>query len=118
MLTTINRGFSHGYKEILFPKDSGLIPHGLHIWPRKTHMLMALANLDGSMTGTLYMDTDGSRLLITRSTLSWFSLSFMMLQYKFRCVERRRVGRSIFRAILSRCKVYTATHRICDIYVS
>ena len=46
---------------MLFPKDSGLIPHGLHIWPRTTHMLMALANLDGSMTGTLYMDTDGGR---------------------------------------------------------
>jgi kynurenine 3-monooxygenase len=50
---------THGYKEMLFPKDSGLIQNGLHIWPRRTHMLMALANLDGSMTGTLYMDTTG-----------------------------------------------------------
>ena len=50
---------THGYKEMLFPKDSGLVQHGLHIWPRRTHMLMALANLDGSMTGTLYMDSKG-----------------------------------------------------------
>lgn len=50
---------THGYKEMLFPKGSGLVQHGLHIWPRRTHMLMALANLDGSMTGTLYMDTKG-----------------------------------------------------------
>jgi hypothetical protein len=34
---------------------------GLHIWPRNSHMLMALANLDGSMTGTLYMDSTGGR---------------------------------------------------------
>lgn len=54
-------GHAHAYKEVLFPKDSGLIPHGLHIWPRNNHMLMALANLDGSMTGTLYMDKDGGR---------------------------------------------------------
>ena len=52
---------THGYKEMLFPQGSGLIPHGLHIWPRNTHMLMALANRDGSMTGTLYMDTKGGR---------------------------------------------------------
>lgn len=35
---------------------------GLHIWPRNSHMLMALANLDGSMTGTLYMDSAGGDL--------------------------------------------------------
>lgn len=54
------KGHVHAYKEILFPVGSGLIPEGLHIWPRRNHMLMALANLDGSMTGTLYADTDGS----------------------------------------------------------
>lgn len=58
-LTSNSGGSAHSYKEILFPADSGLIQHGLHIWPRRNHMLMALANLDGSMTGTLYMDKDG-----------------------------------------------------------
>lgn len=61
-----------GYKEILFPKptkDFGAMGHdgseacegfyGLHIWPRGEHMLMALANRDGSFTGTIYMDNDG-----------------------------------------------------------
>ena len=52
----------HGYKEILFPIDSGLKMDGLHIWPRNSHMLMALANLDGSMTGTLYMNTTAGDL--------------------------------------------------------
>ena len=48
-----------GYKEMLFPKTNELEAHGLHIWPRGTHFLMALANLDGSFTGTIYMVNDG-----------------------------------------------------------
>ena len=52
-----------GYKEMLFPKAAataaGLAPHGLHIWPRGQHFLMALVNLDGSFTGTLYMKSEG-----------------------------------------------------------
>lgn len=49
-----------GYKEMLFPKlDDGLARHGLHIWPRGTHFIMALANLDGSFTGTIYMVNEG-----------------------------------------------------------
>lgn len=36
-----------------------LEPYGLHIWPRGTHFLMALANTDGSFTGTIYCDTSG-----------------------------------------------------------
>lgn len=61
-----------GYKEVLFPKPEhdfgasgkdGGEPcegfYGLHIWPRGEHMLMALANRDGSFTGTIYMDNLG-----------------------------------------------------------
>ena len=48
-----------GYKEMLFPKGTSLETHGLHIWPRGTHFLMALANLDGSFTGTIYMVNEG-----------------------------------------------------------
>ena len=52
-----------GYKEMVFPKAAaeaaGMAKHGLHIWPRGEHMLMGLANLDGSFTGTIYMDNKG-----------------------------------------------------------
>jgi kynurenine 3-monooxygenase len=33
--------------------------NALHIWPRKNFMLIALPNLDGSFTCTLFMDHDG-----------------------------------------------------------
>eukprot|EP01134_Creolimax_fragrantissima_P006035 CFRG6035T1 len=48
-----------GYKELQFPKQddekNALRRDALHIWARGTHMLMGLANLDGSFTGTIYM---------------------------------------------------------------
>ena len=48
----------HTYKELLFvkPEKAEDMPtKGLHIWPRGRHMIMGLANLDGSFTGTVYM---------------------------------------------------------------
>jgi len=52
-----------GYKEINFPlsASSGLSTESLHIWPRAKHMLMALANPDGSFTGTIYVDSESVR---------------------------------------------------------
>lgn len=49
-----------GYKEIFFPKTTAgsMEKNGLHIWPRRTHFLMGLANLDGSFTGTIYIDKE------------------------------------------------------------
>ncbi len=48
-----------GYKELHIPaNDDGthkIDKNSLHIWPRGNFMLMALANLDGSFTCTLFM---------------------------------------------------------------
>ena len=46
------------YKELSLPLKQGkpaLKTDALHIWPRGAHMLMALANRDGSFTTTLYL---------------------------------------------------------------
>lgn len=54
----------HGYKELSIPPASDgsfrLEPHALHIWPRGTYMLIALPNLDGSFTCTLFMPFSGA----------------------------------------------------------
>lgn len=57
---------THGYKELTFPAgpdgDYQIETNALHIWPRGTHMMIALPNPDGSFTGTLfwpYADTVG-----------------------------------------------------------
>jgi kynurenine 3-monooxygenase len=53
----------HGYKELEIPGGSGgeslIEQNALHIWPRGEAMLMALPNLDGSFTVTLYMPHRG-----------------------------------------------------------
>lgn len=53
----------HGYKELTIPagvKGSIQIEkHALHIWPRKQFMLIALPNLDGSFTCTLFFPFKG-----------------------------------------------------------
>ncbi len=53
----------HGYKELLIPAaDDGAFrieKNALHVWPRGELMLMALPNLDGSFTVTLYLPYRG-----------------------------------------------------------
>lgn len=53
----------HGYRELLMPAapDGGfrMEKNALHIWPRGKYMLIALPNLDGSYTCTLFMPYEG-----------------------------------------------------------
>lgn len=53
----------HGYKELVIPSASNGVhqidPNALHIWPRGGFMLIALANLDGSFTVTLFLPFEG-----------------------------------------------------------
>ncbi|MDZ4811726.1 MAG: FAD-dependent monooxygenase [Pseudomonadota bacterium] len=49
----------HGYKELSIPALAGggfrIERNALHIWPRGGHMLIALPNVDGSFTVTLFL---------------------------------------------------------------
>ncbi len=53
----------HGYKELNIPAlENGshkLEKHALHIWPRGHFMLIALPNMDGSFTCTLFLPFEG-----------------------------------------------------------
>lgn len=53
----------HGYKELCIPANEDgthkLDKNALHIWPRGEFMLIALANLDGSFTLTLFFPFEG-----------------------------------------------------------
>ncbi|MBL8879646.1 MAG: FAD-dependent monooxygenase [Phycisphaerales bacterium] len=54
---------AHGYKELTIPPtDEGsfrMEPNALHIWPRRSFMMIALPNHDGSFTCTLFFPHDG-----------------------------------------------------------
>ncbi len=62
--TTIEDYLEHDYKELEIPADAGgrhrIDQHALHIWPRGGFMLIALPNLDGSFTVTLFLPRKGS----------------------------------------------------------
>jgi kynurenine 3-monooxygenase len=47
------------YKELFLPAPNLLDKKALHIWPRGSHMMMALANADGSFTVTMYLPKNG-----------------------------------------------------------
>jgi kynurenine 3-monooxygenase len=53
----------HGYKELFIPArpdgSPALERNAMHIWPRGRFMMMAMANLDGSFTVTLYLAMKG-----------------------------------------------------------
>ncbi|MFQ5637529.1 MAG: FAD-dependent oxidoreductase [bacterium] len=74
----------HGYKELTIPPgpDSRFLleKNALHIWPRGAYMLIALPNLDGSFTCTLFFPFDGEFSFATlnneKQVLDFFTSRF------------------------------------------
>ncbi len=59
----------HGYKELTIPPGADgswqMEKHALHIWPRRSFMMIALPNPDGSFTCTLFWEFEGPRSFAT-----------------------------------------------------
>ena len=77
---------AHGYKELTIPPAPDgswqMEKNALHIWPRKSFMMIALPNPDGSFTCTLFWEFKGPR-------------SFEIDKDRRRCppIFRRRISR-------------------------
>jgi kynurenine 3-monooxygenase len=65
---------AHGYKELTIPPGPDgswrMEKNALHIWPRKSFMMIALPNPDGSFTCTLFWEFEGPRSFATTNTPS------------------------------------------------
>jgi kynurenine 3-monooxygenase len=63
---------AHGYKELTIPPAADgswrMEKNALHIWPRKSFMMIALPNPDGSFTCTLFWEFKGPRSFETVTT--------------------------------------------------
>ena len=63
---------AHGYKELTIPPGPDgswrMEKNALHIWPRKSFMMIALPNPDGSFTCTLFWEFEGPRSFDTTKT--------------------------------------------------
>ncbi|MDE2235378.1 MAG: FAD-dependent monooxygenase [Gammaproteobacteria bacterium] len=74
----------HGYKELAIPADANgrhrMQREALHIWPRGGYMLIALPNLDGSFTVTLFLPNAGEPSFASLNTpeavLAFFQQNF------------------------------------------
>jgi kynurenine 3-monooxygenase len=74
----------HGYKELTIPPAEGggfrMEKNALHIWPRGEYMLIALPNVDGSFTVTLFLPNQGEEsfeaLTTPESVLALFGRRF------------------------------------------
>src|ERR1700736_1080014 len=63
---------AHGYKELTIPPGPDgswrMEKEALHIWPRKSFMMIALPNPDGSFTSTLFWEFEGPRSFAATKT--------------------------------------------------
>jgi kynurenine 3-monooxygenase len=63
---------AHGYKELTIPPGPNgswqMEKEALHIWPRKSFMMIALPNPDGSFTCTLFWEFEGPRSFASTKT--------------------------------------------------
>ena len=63
---------AHGYKELTIPPGADgswrMEKNALHIWPRKSFMMIALPNPDGSFTCTLFWEFEGPRSFAATKT--------------------------------------------------
>lgn len=78
-VNTSQNYLEHGYKELTIPaaENGGFLieKEALHIWPRHNYMLIALPNIDGSFTCTLFFPFEGAPSfdsLQTREDISAF----------------------------------------------
>ena len=76
---------THGYKEITIPaaKDGGYRTEkgALHIWPRGEDMLIALPNLDGSFTVTLFLPYSNSDFCFDNLTTPEMVMKYFNQEY-------------------------------------
>ncbi|ULC60489.1 FAD-dependent monooxygenase [Flaviramulus sp. BrNp1-15] len=76
---------THGYKELsILPTETGdykTYKNALHIWPRGSFMLIALPNLDGSFTVTLFLSYDKGEYNFNNLTTEEKVLEFFQKEF-------------------------------------
>ena len=95
----------HGYKELTIPSNDGkhrIEKNALHIWPRGSFMIIALPNLDGSFTVTLFLSYNKGHYnfnnLTTKRKYSQFLLRRIPRCVRINAKSYRRFFKKSYRA--------------------
>ena len=76
---------THGYKELTIPPSEDgafrAFKNALHIWPRGEYMIIALPNLDGSFTVTLFLACEGGTYNFNNLTTKEKVLNFFKNEF-------------------------------------
>jgi kynurenine 3-monooxygenase len=111
---------SHGYKELSIPPaaDGGwrMEKNALHIWPRHDFMLIALPNLDGSFTVTLFLAWEGehsfARLQDEHDVVEFFKAHFPDALAMMPTLVEDFFGNPTGSLVTIRCNPYHSTDQV------
>lgn len=111
---------SHGYKELSIPPaaDGGwrMEKNALHIWPRHDFMLIALPNLDGSFTVTLFLAWEGqnsfARLKDEHDVVEFFHANFPDALALMPTLVEDFFGNPTGALVTIRCNPYHSTDQV------
>jgi kynurenine 3-monooxygenase len=111
----------HSYKELNMQPDANgnwkMEKNALHIWPRKSFMLIALPNLDGSFTCTLFLAHEGDISFANLQTEAQVTAFFQ--EYFPDTIElmpnylEEFFGNPIASLVTVKCFPWTANNKIC-----
>jgi kynurenine 3-monooxygenase len=110
-----------GYKELSIPAGKRasflLEKNALHIWPRKEYMLIALPNLDGSFTGTLFFPFEGKqsfeKLTTEEAVTHFFTETFPDLVPLIPDLNRQFFRNPISSLVTVKCFPWTRENKFC-----
>jgi len=111
----------HSYKELNMQPDSTgnwkMEKNALHIWPRKSFMLIALPNLDGSFTCTLFLAHEGAvsfqALQTEEQVTQFFKENFPDTIELMPNYIEEFFGNPTSSLVTVRCFPWTANNKIC-----
>ena len=111
---------SYGYKELTLPAgpNHGFLLDGqsLHIWPRGDFMLIALPNLDGSFTCTLFMPFTGSQSFEALNTVQaveeFFTAQFMDIRPLIPDLEKSFFSKPTGKMVTVKCQPWNQADQV------
>lgn len=109
-----------GYKELTIPANEDgshkLDKHSFHIWPRGKFMLIAMPNLDGSFTCTLFMPFEGEvsfdKITTEKEARTFFKTYFPNVRKEFENLTKDFFNNPTSAMVTMKCYPWTYWNKV------